>query len=186
MTVLLVYQALSWRAQSECATEPATKAQRTNDLRCRLPYMRQSALAAILREAQRAPLPEVSSRTTIARAEADAVNITTPYEPLVKYIRISDSVEVGVSMPAPLLYHCATASPSVSALLKRTLSDHNPTVAQPLRVIVYLDEIVPGNELAHRNRRKTWGFYWSIMQWGPSVLCDEDTSHVCVFVQLQY
>ena len=147
------------------AMEPPSKAARLNDLRARIPYMSQSALAGILREAMRQPLPEISSRTSIRSFEVQGLNVNTPYGPLIKEIAVTDSLKVAVALPAPMLFHCATESPSVKSLLQRTLSQHDPTPTDPWGAVVYLDEIIPGNVLAHKNYWKTWWVYWSVLQW---------------------
>ena len=37
----------------------------------------------------------------------------------------------------------------------------------------------PGNQLAHRNARKSWAIYWSLLQFGLPVLSDEDGWFCC-------
>ena len=165
------------QSRSSAAMERPSKAARAhklNNLRARIPYLSQSALAAILAEAKREPLPDVASRTTIRNAEASAVAVSTPYGDLHQRVVINDSLEVAVCMPAPMLYHCAQVSASVKSLLQRRLSQQAPTPSAPWGAILYLDEVVPGNPLAHRNARKTWAVYWSIKEFGAAVLSDED------------
>ena len=42
-----------------------------------------------------------------------------------------------------------------------------------LQVVIYNDEVTPGQQLNKRNRRKTLGVYWTFMEWMFPKLSDE-------------
>ena len=47
----------------------------------------------------------------------------------------------------------------------------------PWSLILYADEILPGNQLAYKNKRKMWGIYWTILNLGSAALSDEELLH---------
>jgi hypothetical protein len=58
-------------------------------------------------------------------------------------------------------------------LLKDTMQKTPPTPHSPYQLILYSDEVVPGNVLSADNRRKCWLVYASIAQFGAEVLSQE-------------
>ena len=57
-----------------------------------------------------------------------------------------------------------------SALLEAGLAKNNWT----LSILLYSDEIVPGNVIAPDNRRKSWALYWSMWELGSQALHNEN------------
>ena len=56
----------------------------------------------------------------------------------------------------------------------RSLLQQRPnTPDTPWRLVLYSDEITPGNQVAHKNPRKTWAIYYSFLEFGP-LLGSED------------
>ena len=45
---------------------------------------------------------------------------------------------------------------------------------KPWRIILYADEVVPGNVISYDNRRKVWVVYFSFMEFGQIRLQAED------------
>ena len=67
---------------------PAAKRSRLEAIRQRVPYVSQRALAAILGEASRAPLPRVARRQEVRRARDDLFEQLTPYGLLVQNFKL--------------------------------------------------------------------------------------------------
>ena len=158
--------------------ERPSKVARLASLRARLPYVSQSALAAVLKIAERESLPS-GSRRDIGRSRDAVVEETTPYGPLhakvpVPLLAAGDNFELEIQHPFAMLYYMCTKSADLSALVRSTYTQKVPTVADPWHLIIYSDEILPGNQLAYKNDRKMWGVYWSILEFGSAALADEE------------
>ena len=80
--------------------------------------------------------------------------------------------------PAALMYAACKESPAMGALMSATITKVAPN---PLLILVYTDEVTPGNQLSFANARKTWAVYFTIADWGNAVCSDGD--HTCLHVQ---
>ena len=164
------------RAIERCSVimaEPrAAKLARVEALRTSVPYVSHSALAAILAAAQEAPLPKADRNTV--REGRDRVAMTeTPYGPLHQSMRIG-GLDVEYQHPAAALYAFCSKSRAFSDLVRHTASTQPPTPARPWHLLIYLDEISPGNQLAYTHARKTWGIYYSVLEFGAAAHAHED------------
>lgn len=172
------------------AAQPVTNVSRLQALRATLPYMSHRALSAVLQAAQQGPLPDSCSRSSVARSRDAAVKLETPYGPLHQHIRVSvvgedDPVCLEVQHPFAILYwqvrHCQRFARFIVRLHGRQPS----SPVQPWKLVIYTDEITPGNQMAYQNARKLWGWYWSVLDFGSAALSDEEcvtfgfTQRVC-------
>ena len=155
------------------ADKRPAKLARLTTLRQQLPFISQSGLAALLKHAATNPLPECSGPKQIRTARNEFVKQSTPYGPLHQQIRIG-SISIEVQHPFPVLYHTASKSLAFSELLKAALQQRPCSASRPWRVILYFDEIFPGNQLAYKNSRKLWASYWSLLELGCAALSNED------------
>lgn len=156
-----------------------TKLARLQRLRCRLPYISQSALSSILRVARDEELPQECRRSDIRAARDLGTQVDTPYGKLHQRISLpssdsADGIEVEVQHPLAMMYHCCTVSKPLSDLIMRVASTNGPTLMDPWHLILYSDEILPGNQLAYTHERKFWGMYWSILEFGAQILSEEE------------
>jgi hypothetical protein len=153
------------------------KLARLQALRSKLPHMSQTALAALLAEAEREPLPTAVNRKHIRHAREQVTQSQTPYGTLHQTLKLElssgDTVDCEIQHPFAMLYYACCNSDRFSEFIRGVAAAHPPTVDSPWQIIVYTDEILPGNQLAYKSSRKTWGVYWSILQFGMSVLSDE-------------
>ena len=153
------------------------KRARLLDLRTRIPYCSHSALAALLRIAAEEGLPEGANRSDIAAARDSVTSIDTPYGKLHQQINVptlsGPELKLEVQAPFPCLWHACRASAHFSAMLQRKHAAKPSSLAEPWQMILYCDEVLPGNQLAYRTERKFWAFYWSILDLGSAVLADE-------------
>lgn len=143
--------------------------------------MSQSALSGILREVSRLWAEGVSipsaQRHDIRRSRDSSSLRQTSYGLLHQSIPHSTldggTVTIEYQHPLAMLQTCVSDSPEFADMLLHAYNVQKPTLVRPWRLIVYGDEIVPGNVLAHDQQRKSWCIYWSIAEFGHAVLCDE-------------
>lgn len=81
--------------------------------------------------------------------------------------------KIGIADPAAYLY-LASNQAGLQVLMRRAIAA-SPEGA--LGVIIYCDEVTPGNIVAHKNARKLWAVYWSIRQFEKS-LSNEDLGYM--------
>lgn len=142
-------------------------------LKARLPYISSSALAAVIKVAKDTKLFEVTNRTSLRQSRQEYVTQSTPYGPIHQRMDIAEDLSTEVQHPMAMLWHCAKHSQSFSSLLQRCLSTFKSDLAHQWRIILYADEVSPGDQLAFKHERKTWAVYWSFMEFG-SALSSED------------
>jgi hypothetical protein len=160
--------------------ERLAKRARVQRLRSKLPYVSQSALSALLKAAQSDEgLPDITSRRSIGKAKDSMVNTATPYGPLHQQVSISRAAagappqHIEIQNPFAMLYHVCLTCGWYAELLASAMAAKPCTVAEPWSLVLYTDEILPGNQLGYKGARKMWGFYWHIMELGPLHLSDE-------------
>ena len=52
-----------------------------------------------------------------------------------------------------------------------------PTPARPWNMILYIGEILSGNQLAYKSARKMWCCYWSVLEFGSAALSHEELTN---------
>ena len=144
------------------------------------PYVSQSALSAILKDIRDNGLPSAQSRRSIKRARERDTRVATAHGPLIREMSvISDpgppptSFDIEYIDPAALLSHTLTTCPGFGDYLQSKMREHPPSPQAPWGIIIYSDEVNPGNQLKHDNKRKTQAIYWAFVEWGPQGLCRE-------------
>ena len=131
---------------------------RLTSLRAALPYVSQAALSAVLKEVAAEPTPP-ASRRDLRQARDEVVQRETAYGRLHQSCVLPGKaggtpVDLEIQAPAAMLCHVAAKSSDFSGLLRRTLAERPSTPEQPWHVLLYLDEILPGNQLAYKHPRK--------------------------------
>ena len=132
-------------------------------------FVSQSALSQVLADLRNAEeLPSACSRQSIKRARVAAIGDLTPFGSVVKEWSVETKTggqkNVTYVCPAAMLHFTAQKCPGWSAALKLLLSQKTSTPASPYRLILYADEISPGNVLKADNRRKVFAIYWAIAE----------------------
>ena len=79
-----------------------------------------------------------------------------------------------------LIYKSFAQGGSFTNLLLDRLQLHPCSPERPWRLIVYCDEVVPGNALSHDNKRKFWILYFSFLELGPVTLQMEEAWFCCL------
>ena len=155
------------------------KLRRLNEFRRELPHVSASALAAILQEIAEHGAPELHSRQDMHRATMAEMEADTPYGPLLMDLELIDKEEQTFSMscvnPLALLCKAYEQGGSFTELMDRRLLKYPCTPERPWRLILYTDEVVPGNALSFDNLRKLWAIYFSFMEMGMLTLSNEES-----------
>jgi hypothetical protein len=153
-------------------------------------YITDTALANVLKTLKNNPdlFPDSISRHAIKRERDDHVKVETLHGPLLSTIEFrleepSETRHVHFVSPAAILAHAASQSQNYGQLLHTTVSTYEPTPLKPLRIVVYSDEIAPGNVLKHDNKRRLQTLYWNIVEVGALALSNEDTWFVLTSVR---
>ena len=153
----------------------ASKLRKLNNFRGALPHVSASALSAILGAEE---LPELKSRHDMRKATAAVMEGDTPYGPVLQRIPLvtkqGEQTSMYIAHPLALLWSaCHNCEPFAGfirdAVIKRP-SSHD----EPWQLILYSDEVVPGSQLSHDNRRKVWVIYFSFLDLGAAALSCED------------
>lgn len=160
--------------------ERPAKIQRLQRLRAVLPFMSQAALAAVLKHATVEDLEANVNRSDVRAARNEATKINTPFGTVHQVIELQaakgeDPISLEVQHPLAMLHYMASSSESLARLLQQTSQKSPCGLGRPWHIIVYCDEVLPGNQLAYKSARKAWAIYWSILEWGSAALSDEDT-----------
>jgi hypothetical protein len=144
-------------------------------------FMTMSALADVLQDIKEHGMPSATSRSSIKRArdEQFASDEQTIYDSILKKIEIGISEEDGsitecwIIEPRACMYYMLRSSPKLEAFLHSRLALHPNDIKHPWTIILYNDEITPGNALKHHNQRKVQAYYWSFREFGMEALTSE-------------
>ena len=148
----------------EASKTRACKRRRLDDLerfRRRVPHVSQSALSAVLKEAKRSGIPELSCRKDVRAARDAQLDVVTEYGPLYRSEDLEPEEDgdqpkpkLNYIHPIALLAFLLLICQSFSLYVER-LHDLEPsTAADPWSLALYSDEVTPGNQLSNRNERR--------------------------------
>ena len=110
-------------------------------------FISQNALSEVLTAIRESgEIPQSCSRPTVKRRRERGVQVETPYGELLQTFEF-EMKEKGVLTlpfchPAAFLYHASAESVGMRRLLSKASSS---SVAHPLKIVIYGDEISPGN-----------------------------------------
>ena len=126
------------------------KLRRLNELKCTLPHISQSALGALLDWAKTNTLPAFTNRNHVREARNAQLEQATPFGPLIRTCQLPGvdgrPVDIDIQCPFGMLHVCAKTK-YFGALLSSAAARSPPTFAKPWRIIIYSDEITPGNSM---------------------------------------
>ena len=160
------------------ASDVSAKLRRLERFRRKLPHVSASALSAILKEVAETGLPERRSRDDMRRARDELLDTDTPYGPLMTDITLvrknGREGRMNVMHPLALLWFAFTFCIGFQQLFLGKLGENPSTIDNPWNLIVYTDEITPGNPVGPDNLRRVQVMYFSFLEFGSNVLCRED------------
>lgn len=143
-------------------------------------FISQRALEEVLQWAKENPdvLADTgASRSNLKRQREQAIDIRTQYGPLLQHWKLTgkkgNTIAVDYLHPAAMLWHVVATCDGFSNVLKQLVEDRRPTPDTPFTLVLYCDEVTPGNQLKRDNRRKVQAVYWSILELGPKLLSNE-------------
>ena len=156
--------------------EPALKLRRIADIRQQLPYLSHTALASVFTIAQEQELPRCS-RHDVRKARDAVVKVDTPYGSLLKTKSLAGvhGGEINIDIIDPFAYMWAAASRDRFAdILERAITKSPSHADQPWTLLLYADEVTPGNVKKSDNKKRVHGLYWILKELGPDAMSKED------------
>ena len=140
-------------------------------------YTTTRAAAALLKAARDEGIPEHISESTQHRYRRALCERETPYGPLVQNVSLPNA-DIAVQHPLAMLHISVQESEPLARCIYDSLAAHGPpSPDEPWRLIWYHDEIGISPLVAH-DSKKTLGCYWSFVEFGTRLLCNEN----CWFV----
>ena len=138
-----------------------------------------SALADVLKDIKENGMPTHVSRSSIKRArDHEFEQYNTPYGAVLKSMNIGtdengDPCCFWFADSRACLYYMISESPKLAQFIREKLAAHPCNIEKPWHIVVYNDEISPGDQLQHHNPRKTQAFYYSFLEFGADALSSE-------------
>ena len=134
--------------------------------RRKVPHTSASALSAILREIKRSGLPDLHTRGDIAQARDVALGTRTEYGDLYCTVDLEPAEDHRGSVPKlnfihPFAFFSVVLRVCVqfSLFLERLFDAKPPSAEHPWHILLYSDEVSPGNQLSPANNRKIQATY---------------------------
>ena len=125
----------------------------------------QVALANVLESIREDPsvLEEGTSRTSVKRSRDDSLG-DTPFGPPIQKMRLvmddGTSKDINYLHPLATLHYFLESSIPFRDFFHSRLDSHPGC----WNIIMYGDEVTPGQTLKKRNSRKVWALYWNIRE----------------------
>ena len=139
-----------------------------------------AGLADVLQDIKEHGMPDATSRSSIKRARDKAwdADVTSRYGTIVRSIECGVDEEgqpcvFWVADSRACLYYMISECGKLEAFIRQILVKNPCSPDNPWGIIVYNDEIAPGNQLLHHNSRKTQAFYYSFIEFGAEALYSE-------------
>lgn len=153
------------------------KYRRLEGLRRAVPHVSAKALADIMQNICEDPV--LATRADFLAARRMVTEQETPHGPLFRNIQLpaagsATTMAFRVLHLAAMLYVCFQQCDAYRNLMLQTLRSKPMGYEDPWTLILYSDEVTPGNQLSPDNTRKMWCFYVSFLEYGPEVLSQED------------
>ena len=115
-------------------------------------------MSQILSDIKKHGMPDLTSRKDSRDAGNLIVGDTTIYGPMMQHITCTgEDVKTSIFPPLVLLASLATAirdCPPFAKLLRLRLTERPSTPESPWTIVIYSDEVTPGNALALMHARK--------------------------------
>ena len=143
-----------------------------------------SALSAILHDIATNGLPPLVHRHAHRHARDQIMQTDTDYGTILQHITVIDKDDTPQHIPiadpfASLSYFVKNSDTESETgfqrFLKQKLLETPPTIDNPWNIILYSDEVMPGNVLAVINNRRFHAIYWSFMELGSNALSRQES-----------
>ena len=164
--------------------ERQAKLRRLNEFRRSKPFCSASAMSQILIDVKKHGLPDLTGRRAMREARNLITSTSDEYGSILQTMQCEavngDMISIPVANPFAQLTQCLKESDSFRSFVKSRLDLHPSSPEHPWTLILYTDEVTPGNPLAHMNHRKLQTCYWSFLEFGINALCHEETWFVAM------
>ena len=110
---------------------------------------------------------EGDTKRKIERAVQDHAKTDTPYGTVLQHMALPSLVlpQWAYIHPLALIFHLCLISSAFAEMMRDCV---NP--GRPVRVVIYVDEICPGNPLRPEKSRTLQAIYWALADWPQWVL----------------
>ena len=156
----------------------AAKLRRLDSSRRRLPYISAQALAAVYKDVLEHGVPDIRSRRFMIEAKKLLKETQTPFGKLQQQLLLPKQngqvYRLNVIHPLAMLWHCWETCDGWSDLLAEKHMQNPSSIDSPWSLILYTDEVTPGDVNATAPTRKVQTIYWSFKELGHAILCKED------------
>ena len=154
------------------------KLRKLDAFRRNLPHMSASALAAVLEAVDKEGIPDIHNRNALREARDEINDIHTPFgaihrEVMMHGVRTAQK-KIRLAHPLALMWSALTSSQSFNDFFDSRVKDNPPSPEKPWRLILYNDEVTPGNPLGTDNKRKLQAVYFSFLEFGANALSKEE------------
>lgn len=163
--------------------ERSAKLARLEEFRRGKPACSASAMSSILQDIAKHGMPELHNRQQLAEARDALIESATDYGQLIRCISVIDKndEQMEIALACPFATFSQFVKQSTSAgdnsfrtFVKQRLLETPSSIDRPWDVVLYSDEVTPGNPIAPVNNRKFHIVYWSFMQLGANALSREE------------
>ncbi len=137
-----------------------------------VPHCSQTAFTGMVRMAKAMDLSSFpSTRVTYRSFKAQSLG-DTPFGPMLVSVTLLAkppyaNKELHVVNPFSYLYTAHSTAGGFFDLIQAKVKSTPPSVEKPWRLVMYADEVVPGNQLATRHARKVRVIYFSFLELHP-------------------
>ena len=140
----------------------------------------QSALVSVLKKVRDEGIPDSISRASFVRERRKIATQDSPFGRLIQECVIGKKcINVPFIHPLALLCIACQRSAAFADMMTTLLDVHGDRI----NIIIYSDEVTPGQALAARNARKFEAIYWSIEEFPGVVLSQEDAWFVLTCIR---
>ena len=162
---------------ASASTDRPSKLQKVARLRRSLPHLTASALSEVCKTMRSEGVPDLTQRKHIAEAARASLR-DTGHGPIVEHMELTQSNGAQLRVPsvnfwALLQQAILEADSSYARHFWAQVLAHPPGPDNAWRLVLYCDEIVPGNPLAVQTKRKIWACYGSFLEMGAHTLQHE-------------
>jgi hypothetical protein len=163
------------------------KLRRVGDMKCRLPRMSATAMSALITEIKQTGAPDLASRRHIRAARDATTKTTTPYGELHQFVDVvrtdGSTAALEIADPFATWSHIMKHDCGFASFVEHRMRDARPDPHTPWSLILYSDEVVPGNPLDGDNLRKVQAVYYSFKELGMRALMREESWFVICIVR---
>ena len=161
---------------SSSSSRPA-KLQKLNDLRRSCPFVTEAALASLLQKIHQEGLPDIRHAKAMKEATRLQLSSMNAYGPLLLETNVVTTdgtlIPIWIVMFLSLLVGAYQLQGSWANFSHKAHTENPSSPEKPWSLLLYSDEVVPGNPLASRINRKVYAIYGSFAQHKTKLQCED-------------